>query len=562
MSLSQPNPRPTITVNDLTLEYESVRALSNVTTAVGDGRILGIVGESGSGKSTLARAILGLLPEAARITGGEILFDGMDLSHKSASQLRDLRGQRITYVSQDPLRALTPTLTIGDQMTDIQYRSGIGSSEKRTRAIAILERVGMPDPERRLSMYPHELSGGQRQRVSIAMAVMMRPDLLIADEATTALDATLEQEIIKLLRELQSEIGCSMLFVTHHLGVVASLCDDVVVMHRGEVKEQGTVAEVFGNPQDPYTKMLLRCDPAWIEEKTRHLPITSDDPDAPIVIETGPPDRIKTSEPPVLEISGLDVTFSKKAFLGGLFGDAGFEIRAVKGASLQLHKGETVAIVGESGSGKTTIARTVIGLQDADKGSVRFDGRELTRLSPAGYKSVRREITFMFQDPIGSLSPRMRVGDAVVEPLRIHGIEKPDYHAEAERLLGLVGLDANFLDRYPHELSGGQARRVAVARAIALEPKLIIADEPTAGLDVSIQGEVLNLLAEIQDRTGVAMLLITHNLNVVRHISDRVAIMFMGDFLEIGETETIFKAPRHDYTRRLIAANHHPSFRS
>jgi peptide/nickel transport system ATP-binding protein len=550
----------TIAVKNLTLRYGPITALSNVTTMVGRGRILGIVGESGSGKSTLAKAILGLLPGAAQITDGEILFDGMDLSKTSSDELRALRGQRITYISQDPLRALTPTLTVGDQMTDIQYRSGINHSEKRTRAIAILDRVGMPDPERRLDMYPHELSGGQRQRVSIAMAVMMNPDLLIADEATTALDATLEQEVIKLLKELQRELGCSMLFVTHHLGVVASLCDDVVVMHHGEVKEQGTVAEVFGNPQDPYTKMLLRCDPAWIEEKTRRLPITTDDPSSPVIIEKGAVDRIKTGEEPVLSISGLNVTFDKKAFLGSLLGDPGLKIQAVQDAELILHKGETLAIVGESGSGKTTIARTIIGLQKPDRGSIRFDGRDLCGLSAQEFKPVRREVTFMFQDPIGSLSPRMRLSDSVVEPLRIHGVSKPDFRAEAARLLDLVGLGEQFLDRYPHELSGGQARRVGVARAIALKPKLIIADEPTAGLDVSIQGEVLNLLAEIQDRTGVAMLLITHNLNVVRHISDRVAIMLMGRFLETGKTELIFDAPQHDYTRRLIAANHHPTF--
>ncbi len=560
MATAALNPDVMIAVNDLTLHYGPVIALSNVTTAVGKGRILGIVGESGSGKSTLARAILGLLPDAAEITGGEILFDGKDLSRLPADQLRDIRGQRITYISQDPLRALTPTLTIGDQMVDIQYRSGLSRSEKRGRSVAMLERVGMPDPKRRLDMYPHELSGGQRQRVSIAMAVMMEPDLLIADEATTALDATLEQEIIKLLKELQRELGCSMLFVTHHLGVVASLCDEVVVMHNGVVKEQGSVAEVFGAPKDIYTRTLLRCDPAWIEEKTRHLPITSDDPDAPIVIDTGPADRIKTAEPPILELSDLHVSFSKKAFLGGLLGGDAFEIKAVQGADLQLLKGETVAIVGESGSGKTTIARAIIGLQNVDSGSIRFDGRELTQLNHGGYKSIRREITFMFQDPIGSLSPRMRVFNTVIEPLRIHGVKKEDYRAEAQRLLSLVGLDERFLDRYPHQLSGGQARRVAAARALALEPKLIIADEPTAGLDVSIQGEVLNLLAEIQDRTGVAMLLITHNLNVVRHISDRVAIMFMGEFLEFDQTEKIFNAPQHDYTRRLIAANHHPSF--
>lgn len=553
-------PDVTIAVDNLTLQYGPIKALSNVSLDIGKGRIMGIVGESGSGKSTLAKAILGLSAGAAKITSGQILFDGVDLSRQSAKVMRDIRGVRITYISQDPLRALTPTLTIGDQMTDIQYRTSDAMSEKRKNAVAMLKRVGMPDPERRLDMYPHELSGGQRQRVSIAMAVMMKPDLLIADEATTALDATLELEIINLLKELQQEIGCSMLFVTHHLGVVASLCDDVAVMYKGVVCEHGTVPDVFGNPQDIYTKTLLRCDPAWIKVKTRHLPTTSDDPDAPIVIDTGAPDRIKNDQAPLLSVSNLGVTFSKKPFLGGWFGDPGMEIRAVKDANLHIQPGETVAVVGESGSGKTTIARTIIGLQEAISGSIVYDGQELIGLSPTDYKRVRREITFMFQDPIGALSPRMKICETVIEPLRIHGIIKENYRQEAERLMGLVGLGSEFLDRYPHELSGGQARRVAVARAIALEPKLIIADEPTAGLDVSIQGEVLNLLASIQDKTGVSMLLITHNLNVVRHISDRVAIMYMGDFLEVGATEDIFEAPKHDYTRKLIAANHHPNF--
>lgn len=560
MNVQQERSELTIAVDSLTLQYGAVRALSDVSLEIGKGRIMGIVGESGSGKSTLAKAILGLLPGAAKITAGHILFDDIDLSRQTPEKMRSIRGQRITYISQDPLRALTPTLTIGDQMTDIQYRSGSPMAEKRKAATAMLERVGMPDPERRLDMYPHELSGGQRQRVSIAMAVMMKPDLLIADEATTALDATLELEIINLLKELQREIGCSMLFVTHHLGVVASLCDDVAVMYNGVVREHGTVPDVFGKPHDSYTKMLLRCDPAWIAEKTRHLPTTSDDPDAPIVIDTGAVDRVKHDSAPILKISNLGVTFAKKPFLGGLLGGEGMEIRAVKNANLHIQPGETVAVVGESGSGKTTIARTIIGLQKAVSGSILFGDQELIDLSVSDYKRIRREITFMFQDPIGALSPRMKVWSIVIEPLRIHDVPKDSFRQEAERLLGLVGLGSEFLDRYPHELSGGQARRVAVARAIALEPKLIIADEPTAGLDVSIQGEVLNLLAGIQDKTGVSMMLITHNLNVVRHISDRVAIMYMGDFLEIDATEKIFDAPRHDYTRKLIAANHHPNF--
>ena len=549
-----------VTVDNLTLDYGPVRTLSEVSLRIGKGRILGIVGESGSGKSTLARAILGLQPDAAQIRSGRILFDGMDLSTLPADQMRSLRGERITYISQDPLRALTPTLIVGEQMKDIQFRSGKPVAAKRQAALAMLRRVNMPDPERRLDMYPHELSGGQRQRVSIAMAVMMKPDLLIADEATTALDATLELEIIKLLKELQTEIGCSMLFVTHHLGVVTSLCDDVVVMQHGVVREQGTVENVFGKPHDPYTKMLLRCDPARIEGKTRRLPTTADDPDTPLRIETGALDRVKSDREPVLKISNLAVTFETKSFLGGLFGGDGFKIEAIKGIDLQISQGETVAIVGESGSGKTTIARTIVGLQKAQNGSIIFNGKELINLSDSRYKTVRQEIAFLFQDPVGALSPRMKLWQAVIEPLRIHNIPGSNYRREAERLLGLVGLDSSFLDRYPHELSGGQARRVAVARAIALRPKLIIADEPTAGLDVSIQGEVLNLLASIQDETGVSILLITHNLHVVRHISDRVAIMYMGDFLEVGTTESIFTAPNHDYTRKLIAANIHPNF--
>jgi ABC-type glutathione transport system ATPase component len=551
---------PTLQITDFSLSYGPVQALANINMEIARGRIMGVVGESGSGKSTLARATLGLLPSIARTTSGVILFEGTDLTRLNAAQLRQIRGAKITYISQDPLRALTPTLTIGALMTDIQYRSGESRREKRRKAIETLERVGLPNPEQRLNMYPHEMSGGQRQRISIAMAVMMKPALLIADEATTALDATLELEIIRLLKELQSEIGCSMMFVTHHLGVVASLCDDVTVLRHGVVCEQGTVREVFGNPQNQYTKTLLRCDPALIEKKTRRLPTTSDDPDAPIVVETGPPDRIKTHKAPIIQIKDLDVTFRKKAFLGGLLGGDGYEIKAVKKASLSIHEGETVAVVGESGSGKTTLARAIIGLQATGGGTIRFNDQDLTQLTHSQYRPVRKDIAIMFQDPIGALSPRMRVCDVVTEPLRIHSIPKDDYRAEARHLLGLVGLDETFLDRYPHEMSGGQARRVSLARAIALEPKMIVADEPTAGLDVSIQGEILNLIAEIQDRTGVSILLITHNLNVVRHISDRVAIMYMGEFLEIGKTENIFENPQHAYTRKLIAANHHPSF--
>ena len=548
-----------VRIDGLSLRYGAVPALRDVGFDVGQGRITGVVGESGSGKSTLARAILRLLPENARVTQGRILFAGKDLLTFSEPAMRSLRGARITYIAQDPLRALTPTLTVGQHMTDIQFRDDSSMRDKRERAVRMLERVEMPEPGRRLGMYPHQLSGGQRQRVAIAMAVMMRPDLLIADEATSALDATLEVQIIALLKDLQAEIGCSMIFISHHLGVVASLCDDIVVMHDGVVRELGTVRDVYRNPRDPYTRILMRCDPARIESRTRRLPTAADDPGAPIVIDTGSPNRIKTGEPPVLEIENLSVSFFVGTFLDTLLMRAGKRrLRAVANAKMSLLSGETVALVGESGSGKTTLARTVIGLQAADRGSIRFLGEELVGIERAALKSFRKDAAIMFQEPIGSLSPRMSVGSLLTEPFLVHGVEIADRTAEAVRLLEMVQLPADFVHRYPHELSGGQARRVAVARALSLSPKLIIADEPTAGLDVSIQGEVLNLLAEIQERTGVTILIITHNLNVVRHISDRVVIMRRGEILEAGDTRTIFANPRHDYTRQLIAANYHP----
>ena len=548
-------------IQNLNVEFSSplgtVHALKNVSFSIEKGSILGVVGESGSGKSTISNSILRLLAKNARIASGEIKFEGENLLTKSSTEMQKLRGPEIATIYQDPMTSLSPVLTIGRQMIDILYRSSKSMSKKKSYAVETLRKVGLPDPETRMKMYPHELSGGQRQRVCIAMAVMMKPKLLIADEATTALDATLEQEIIKLLKKLQRDLRCTMLFITHHLGVVASLCDEVVVMNDGEIKEYGEVKDVFRNPTHMYTRKLLRCDPAWIRQKTRKLPTMADDPNEPIKIFNGKPDRIKKSIDPILEIDGLHITFEKKPLLGGVFGGLKFLINAVKDVQLVIHSGETLALVGESGSGKTTIARSIIGLQKVTSGSIKFRGTELTNLNQSDLKQYRQEIAYMFQDPIGSLSPRMKVLSLLIEPFQIHNVPTSDYKAEAIRLLDLVGLTPKFLDRYPHELSGGQARRIGVARAMALSPKLIVADEPTAGLDVSIQGEVLNLLAEVQENTGVAILLITHNLNVVRHISDRVSIMYMGSFLEVDDTEKIFKSQQNEYTRKLIAANSH-----
>ena len=549
---------PLLEVVDLALAYGDVPALRGVSFRVGRGRVVGVVGESGSGKSSVGASILRLLPPAARITGGRILFDGRDLLSLSQKEMRALRGVRIAFISQDPLRALIPTLSIGRQMTDIQYRDPGGARQKRRIAAEMLDRVGVPEPEQRLRAYPHELSGGQRQRVSIAMAMMMRPDLLIADEPTTALDATLEAQIVALLRELQYEAGCAMIFVTHDLGLLPALCDEVVVMETGEVRETGPVERVLSAPANDYTRMLVRCDPARITEKTRRLPTRAGNWKASASPWFGPPDRIRRREPPVLSVEGLVVTFRRASWLRGAFGTRrDFVVYAVKGTSFSVAHGETVAIVGESGSGKTTIARSILGLQKPERGSIGVGGVDVVGLSPRGLKPLRRKVAMMFQDPVGSLSPRFKVGRVVTEPMVIHGIPIGNRRHEAARLLELVGLDASFTERYPHELSGGQARRVGVARALSSSPELVVADEPTAGLDLSIQGELLNLLAELQERIGLAILIITHNLAVVRHISDRTIVMHRGEFLEQGPTEDLFRAPRHEYTRRLLSASRH-----
>jgi ABC-type glutathione transport system ATPase component len=554
----KPTMSPAIKVRGLTVEFNGVPAVKSVDLNISRGHIVGIVGESGSGKSTLASALIGLLPNSARITSGQIFFDDQVNTSATPEILRELRGHFISMVSQDTLSALNPVLTIGEHLIDIQFRENISLAEKKQRSIAALESVNMPDPEARMSMYPHELSGGQKQRVSIAMAVMVKPKILIADEPTTALDATLEVEIIALLKELQSKIGCAMVFVTHHLGVVASLCDDVVVMHQGSIQEVGNVRDVFLTPKNDYTKKLLKCDPARIEEKCRLLPTMEAPNQKRVEDEEAKTKRLSRDRAPILQIKNLTVKFPKPFGLATLFQKAiSRDITAVNNVSLNLFAGETLAIVGESGSGKTTLIRSIIRLVSCQTGTISFFGKSILDQSRNDLESARNEIALIFQDPIGSLSPRMTVEKIIKEALPSGVGNANDQGQEVQNLLSLVGLPAKFSSRYPHELSGGQARRVCVARALAQKPKLLIADEPTAGLDVSIQGEILNLLAEIQDKIRLPILIVTHNLNVVRHISDRMVIMLMGEVVEEGATEDIFSKPAHDYTRRLLNSNIH-----
>ena len=604
-------------IRDLSLEFGTargrVRALRNVSFSIRRGRIIGIVGESGSGKSTILWAIIGLLAGNARVAGGEILFEGRDMLKLDEAGLRSARGEDISVVFQDPMTSQIPVLSYARQMFDILYRKRLSAAEKRRRAIEIMRKVGIPDPEARIDQYPHHFSGGMRQRAGIGMALLTGPKLLLADEPTTALDVTMEAQIIHLMQELQAEFDATIAVVSHNLGLIAELCDDVVVLYAGEVVETGDVRSIFHDPQHPYTRALLECDPARITEKTARLPVIPGDiPDLtlarhgciyaprcqraidgvcrttpPPLAETvggharchllegpwrdpdwPPPTEVRTvaagagerpaaakavPSDPVLDIGELNVRFRTMGALPARLKGIGDPfVDAVMDASLSVRPGETVGLVGESGSGKTTLGRAVLNLLASEGGRIRFEGRDIRNLPEGRFKPLRREMAMMFQDPVGSLSPRKSVRALIAEPLHIHGITGVDPDAEAERLAEMVRLPKAFLARYPHELSGGQARRVGVARALALNPKLIIADEPTAGLDVSVQGEILNLMADLQDEHGLGYLIITHNLPVVRHIADRLAIMYLGRIVEQGDTESLFRHPVHPYTQALV----------
>jgi len=605
-------------IRNLSVDFRTprgrVKALRDVSFPIRKKRIVGIVGESGSGKSTVLWALLGLLAKNAEVVAGEVRFGDRDLLHASEPQLRATRGEEISVVFQDPMTSQIPVLTYGTQMRDVLYRRrNASTAEKRRMAVEMLGKVGIPDPDKRIDQYPHHFSGGMRQRAGIAMALLTGPQLLLADEPTTALDVTMEAQIIHLLQDLQKELDATVVVVSHNLGLIAELCDDVIVMYAGEVIEAGDVREIFHNAQHPYTRALLECDPARIDDVSRKLPVIPGDiPDLtrslsgciyaprcqramPICREKTPPDvarggmslarchlldgphhdtawpppldvttvgqgeasarkpaRVRRDDP-LLEVTDLNVQFETVGRLRArLKGIRQRHVDAVLDVSLSVAPGETVGLVGESGSGKTTLGRTVLNLVQAQAGRVRFEGQDTHNMPESRFKPLRRDMAMMFQDPVGSLSPRKSVRALITEPFQIHGVTGVDLDAEAERLAEMVRLPKPFLSRYPHEVSGGQARRVGVARALALNPKLIIADEPTAGLDVSVQGEILNLMADLQAEHGLGYLIITHNLPVVRHIADRLAIMYLGRIVEEGRTAEVFDRPVHPYTRALV----------
>jgi peptide/nickel transport system ATP-binding protein len=521
-----------LSIQDLTVALppgaDRPHALENVSLDLKANEILCVVGESGSGKSMTAGAILGLLPEGVRSTAGKILLEGENLLALSDGDMQRIRGARVGMIFQEPMTALNPLRTIGDQIAEMfRTHTDLRSAEIDDRVLNLLRDVHIPDPERARRAYPHELSGGQRQRAMIAMALALEPRVLIADEPTTALDVTTQARILKLIRELQQRKGTAVLFITHDFGVVAEIADRVAVMQRGILVEEGRAQDILNRPQHPYTKALIAAVPPLV-------------PPAPHVV----------AAEPILRIEHVSKTYRK----GGLLARHRRVTHAVQDANLVLPRGGTLGIVGESGSGKSTLARCIVRLLDPDKGAIRLGNTDLASLSRQQMRLETRRIQMVFQDPFASLNPRRRAGELVAQGPIIHGEAPAKAFARAKELFALVGLDPEATERYPHEFSGGQRQRIGLARALALEPDVLVADEPVSALDVSVQAQVLRLLADLRERLGLSMIFITHDLRVAAQICDRIAVMKDGVVVEEGTTAEVFASPSHPYTQTLLTS--------
>jgi microcin C transport system ATP-binding protein len=522
---------PVLDVQGLNIRFRQdgrvIHAVRDVSFSVGKGETVALVGESGSGKSVTALSTVALLPDSAEVSGS-IRYEGAEMVGAPEAELRRVRGNDISFIFQEPMTSLNPLHTIERQLAEsLALHQGLTGDAARARIIELLQKVGIREAESRLGAYPHQLSGGQRQRVMIAMALANGPDLLIADEPTTALDVTIQAQILDLLAELKAREGLSMLFITHDLGIVRRIADRVCVMQGGEIVEQGTAAEIFANPQHPYTRKLLAAEP------------------------TGRPDPVPAGAQEVVRTEHLRVWFPIHAgFLRRTVG----HVKAVNDASLSVRAGETLGIVGESGSGKTTLALAILRLTPST-GPVVFLGRDLQGLKGAELRGIRRDLQIVFQDPYGSLSPRMTVEDIIAEGLGVHGLEPgEDRRAMVAAIMTEVGLDPATMGRYPHEFSGGQRQRIAIARAMVLEPKFVMLDEPTSALDMSVQAQIVELLRDLQKKRELSYLFISHDLKVVRALCNYVIVMKNGKVVEEGPAEQIFEAPRDDYTKALLAA--------
>ncbi len=530
-------------------QMQRALAVKGISFDIPENSTVALVGESGSGKSVTAMSILNLLPDNAE-REGKILFQGQDLRQCSLRELQAIRGRDIACVFQDPMTSLNPVFTVAAQiMEPLIKHMGMSKKQALVRAEELLNEVGIPEPKRRLSNYPHEMSGGQQQRVMIAVALACSPKLLIADEPTTALDVTIQRQVMELMAKLKETHKMALLFISHDLGVVGEISDQVVVMRHGQIREKASVAQIFSNPQDDYTKALLACRPSLTENPARLMVI--DDHIAGLTENAGLGKAKDPNAPVILEARGLKKSFFFKA---GLFGKK--EFKAVKEVSFKLRKGYTLGVVGESGSGKTTMGLTLLRLHEPTGGEVLFEGKDLLKMSGVDWQKMRRRIQVVFQNPYASLNPRFTIGQTLVEPMEIHkiGANHDERLARASALLKKVGLDDTVLNKYPHEFSGGQRQRIAIARCLTLNPEVLVLDEAVSALDVSVQAQVLNLLKDLQDEFGLSYVFISHDLAVVKFISDEVLVMQNGDVVEQSETQALLANPKQEYTRKLLGA--------
>lgn len=554
-------------IEDLKIEFHTedriVNAVKGISFEIPKGKTIGLVGESGSGKSVTSLSVMRLLPEPpAKIPSGKILFQGENLLEKTEEQMRRIRGNKVSMIFQEPMTSLNPLFTIGDQVAEVlMLHKKMTKQEAIDKTVDLFDQVGIPDPKGRVNSYPHELSGGQRQRVMIAMAIACEPELLIADEPTTALDVTIQKQILELLANLQKKYGMSVLFITHDLGVIADIADEVVVMYRGDIVEQGDTASIFKNAQHPYTKGLLACRPS-LEKNPHRLPTVSDfmTPDGKEtgfsvedqkVIKANRP--ITDENPVILEIKDIKTHFPLEK---NFFGSVQSWVKAVDGVDLEVRKGRTLGVVGESGCGKTTLGRSILRLINPTSGQVIYKGEDITAMNSSELRDLRRKMQIIFQDPYASLNPRMTLASAIIEPMQIHNLggSREERIQRAGDLLEKVGLQRDMLNRYPHEFSGGQRQRICIARALAVEPEFIICDESVSALDVSVQAQVLNLLMDLQEEFDLTYIFISHDLAVVKFIADEIAVMNKGKVVEYNDAVNIYSNPKDAYTKKLLSA--------
>jgi peptide/nickel transport system ATP-binding protein len=562
-----------LSVSNLTVQFKTQNglfdAVKNISFDLAKGETIGIVGESGSGKSVTSLALMRLLDKNSSVIKGKATLNGISLCELSEEQMRAVRGNTMAMIFQEPMTSLNPVLTCGFQVTEaIQLHLGLTNAEAKAQTIKLFNEVQLPRPEAIFDSYPHQLSGGQKQRVMIAMALSCDPELLIADEPTTALDVTVQKTIIDLLKKLKDERGMSLIFISHDLAVVNEIADRVLVMYKGEIVEQAASKQLFSNPQHPYTKGLLACRPS-VKYHLKKLPVIADFLATHVTIEqirhkyNYPKTEIASrkqklySQQPLLQVKDLNTWFPVS---NGIFGQSTNVVKAVNDVSFDVYPGETLGLVGESGCGKTTLGRSILRLIEPTAGNIYFEGNDLRKLNKSSLREMRRDIQIVFQDPYSSLNPRLTVGESIMEPLQVHNL----YNNNTQRkqrvleLLERVNLQSEHFNRYPHEFSGGQRQRIVIARALALQPKFIICDESVSALDVSVQAQVLNLIRELQEDFKLTYIFISHDLSVIKHISDRMMVMNAGQIIEIGDPDDIYNRPKEEYTKRLIEAI--PSF--